>query len=333
MILRLAIVGCGAVAERGHIPAAMQVDNVHLTVLVDTDKVRAEALAERFGVPKAVSRLSEATKEIDAVILATPPHIRPELAVQAFESGLHVLCEKPLANSSAECESILAAAEQADRVLAVAHTYRFLPNRMHVDSLLQENALGTVYTVEVEQGNPADWPAYTGYTFRREMVMGGVLLNEGIHSLDTLFWWFGYPLDFEYEDDAIGGLESNVRIKMSFNDGITGTFRLSRTCNLRNQIVINGEFGHISLPIYNQAQILLSRNGKTVSQELVSRSWDFMGMVAEQLHDFVESIETKRRPRVTGADGLRVVEFIEACYTAKRSRPLPKRAPIPGVTW
>jgi predicted dehydrogenase len=329
----MAVVGCGAIAEMGHIPAAIQVDEAQLVALVDTDRARAETLAEQFGVPKAVCSLREVANEIDAVILATPPHVRPVLAEQAFGAGLHVLCEKPLANSSAECRAILAASEQAGRVLAVAHTYRFFPNRIHVYSLLQQKALGMVNTVKVEQGDPADWPTRTGYTFRHEMVAGGVLVNEGIHSLDALFWWFGYPLDFEYEDDAIGGLESNVRIKLRFKDDITGTFRLSRTCKLENRMVITGELGNMSLPIYNQTQVSLSRNGQTVTQTLVPRSGGFLDMVAEQLRDFVMSIETKRPPRVTGADGLRVVEFIEMCYALKRCRPLPKRAPIPGLTW
>lgn len=333
MALRVAVVGCGAVAEMGHIPAAMQVEKVQLAALVDTDGMRAETLAERFGVPKAVRSLDEVAGEIDATILATPPHVRPLLAEQAFNAGLHVLCEKPLANSSAECKSIISAAEQSGKVLAVAHTGRFFPNRIHIRSLLQQNALGTIHRVHLEQGGPYDWPARTGYTVRQGIVNGGVLLNEGIHSLDTLFWWFDYPLRFEYEDDAVGGLESNVRIKMEFTGGITATFRLSRTCRLENRIIIEGERGSISVPLYDQARVLLSGGEKIVTQTLTSCNWDFVGLVAEQLRDFVESIETQRSPRVTGVEGLRAIEFIEGCYAAKRSRQPPKRAPIPGLTW
>jgi len=333
MSVRVAIVGCGAVAEMGHIPAARRVEKVHLAALVDTDRARAEQLAERFQVPKVVSSLREVDREIDAVILATPPHVRPALAEQAFGAGLHVLCEKPLANNSAECRIILAAAKQAKRVLAVAHNYRFFPNRIHVDSLLQQKFLGTLFTVDVEQGGPWDWPTRTGYSVRRDLVPGGVLLNQGLHSLDALFWWFGTPLDFEYEDDALGGLESNVRIKMDFMGGISCNFRLSRTCTLRNRIVIEGEAGNLSVPLYDQAQISVTRNGQTITRNVASCNWDFVGVLAEQLQDFVLSIETMGWPRVTGAEGLRVIEFIEKCYAAKHQRPLPKRAPIPGLTW
>ena len=89
--LRLAVVGCGAIAERGHIPAARRVDEVRLVALVDSDTARAEALARRFGVPRVAATLSGVAAEVDAAILATPPHVRPAVAEEAFREGLHVL--------------------------------------------------------------------------------------------------------------------------------------------------------------------------------------------------------------------------------------------------
>lgn len=333
MGVRLAIVGCGAVAEMGHIPAARQLANVVLTTLVDSDKARAKHLAERFEIPRVVGSLADVASDVDAVVLATPPHVRPALAEQAFSAGLHVLCEKPLANSSAECRVILAAAARAKRVLAVAHTYRYLPNRIQVHALLQDKFLDTVLRVNVEQGDPADWPTRTGYSMRHDLSPGGVVLNEGIHTLDTLFWWFGPPLNFEYQDDSLGGLESNARIKMDFTGGISGEIRMSRTCTLKNRIVIEGKASAISVPIYHQGQVFFERNGQATAQNSTSRPWDFVGMVGEQLRDFAQSIESMGVPRVTGEDGWRVVDFIEKCYAAKRQRRLPERAPIPGLTW
>jgi predicted dehydrogenase len=331
--LRLAILGCGAITEMAHIPAARGLDEACLTGLVDTNLAHAQALAARYGIPLAAAKLDDVMGQVDAIILATPPHVRPGLARQAFGAGLHVLCEKPLANTTAECKIILESAKQSNRTLAVAHTARFFPNRIHVHTLLQRECLGKITTVDVEQGDPYDWPTRTGYTVRQDLVRGGVLLNEGIHSLDTLFWWFGMPLDFEYEDDSLGGIESNARIKMTFTGDITGKFRLSRTCKLANQITIEGDAGKLSIPLYNQAQIFLTRGGHMVTQRLASCDWDFVGIVAEQLRDFVFSIEAAKTPRVTGDEGLRLIEFIEKCYAVKRQRPLPKRAPIPGLTW
>src|SRR5688572_12648629 len=205
----------------GHIPAACKLDKVELVGLVDSDVRRAETLAERFGVPHAAKSLSDLGSNIDAVILSTPPHIRPALAAEAFSAGFHALCEKPLANSSDECSAIIAGAERANRRLAVAHTCRFFPNRLHVRSLLERKDLGKVVHVEVEQGDPYDWPTRSGYTVRQELVSGGAMLNEGLHTLDTLIWWFGAPLTFDYEDDALGGIESNARVNMRFSGDVS----------------------------------------------------------------------------------------------------------------
>jgi predicted dehydrogenase len=331
--VRLAIVGCGAVTEIGHLPALQQIPEIDLVGLIDTNIANATKLAKRFGVPKTFSSLDEIEFGIDGVILATPPDVRPLLAEQAFHAGLHVLCEKPLANTSLECKIIMKSSEDAKRVLSVAHTYRYSPNREYVYSLLQEEELGSVYSIEIEEGDPTSWPTYTGYTFRKDMVPGGVLHNLGIHTLDTLFWWFGYPKKFEYEDDSIGGLESNLKIKTTHENGVVGDIRMSRTCSLKNHIIIKGERGELSIPIYNPNKITQTIDGKETIKIIGQKDLGFVDLVTAEIRDFIDSIQQERQPSVTGNDGFVVIEFIEKCYAAKRNRPPPERAPIPGLTW
>jgi len=331
--LRLAIIGCGAITEIGYMPALQNMPDFHVHALIDSDLIRAKELAGKYGVPCIYLNISDVLKEVDAVVIATPPHIRPEIAEKALSHGLHVLCEKPLANSKADCEKIVRAAEKSGCVLAVAHTFRFYPNRNYVYELIKNNALGKINTVNIEEGSPADWPTKTGYTFRKEMVPGGVLLNNGIHSLDTLFWWFGEPLEFVYKDDSIGGLESNARIEMKYHSDIEVKFRLSRTCHLDNKIIIICEKGQICLPIYDPVKIEMHIDGENNIKILTPNDFGFVDAVVSQLRDFAESIMHIRLPRVTGIDGLKVIGFIERCYCIKRSRPIPERVPIPGIMW
>jgi FkbM family methyltransferase len=331
--LRLAVVGCGGVSVAAHIPAATQVREVSLAALVDADLQHAQALASRFGIDRAVSSLDDVGDDVDAVILATPPHIRGPLALQALKSGLHVLCEKPMANTSTECQLIVDAGQSARRTVAVGHNYRFFPNREHVWNLWKSKQLGGMIDVTVEQGDPFGGSSRTLYTLRREMVPGGVLFNDGVHTLDMLFWMFGEPDSFEYRDDSLGGLESNVDLTMNYSEGGTVHFKLSRTCSLSNTVDMRFEYGSLSFPIYDMAAVTLNTNGRSRQLVLHTTPWDFVEIAAMQLRDFAHAAMDGVQPKVSGEDGLRTVRFIESCYASRARRSRPTTTPPPGVPW
>jgi len=331
--VRLGIVGCGAVAEMAHIPAAQQVEDAHLVALIDTDLARANSLAARHAIPLVAAGVEDVAEEVDAVILATPPHVRCHIARQALERGLHVLCEKPMANTSDECRQMVEMARSAQRTLAVGHTYRFFPNRIRSRALIQGGELGSLISGKIEQGDPFSWPSHTFYTLKKDWVPGGVLFNEGIHLLDMLLWWFGTPSSFEYRDDSLGGLESNVQLSLSYADGSVVSFRLSRTSRLANRVELQFRQGAISFPVYDMGTLGLAMNGKLETLVLQEPTWDFVRAAAAQLRNFSLSILQGRPPAVTGEEGLAVVAFIEACYARSAERSRPARTPSPGLTW
>jgi FkbM family methyltransferase len=330
---RLGIVGCGMITEVAHIPSASDLDEARLVGLADTDLARAQALAHRFGVPRAVPRLEDLAEEVDAVILATPPHVRADLAQQAFRQGLHVLCEKPLANSAEQCRQMIAAAHAAGRTLAVAHTYRFFPNRAYGRELFLKGRLGKLISATIEQGAPYSWHPRTAYTLRKEWVPGGVLFND-VHVLDMLLWWFGPPQIFTYQDDSLGGLESNVRLRLQYPEGGTVHFRLSRTCSLSNRAEMRFEKGSLAFPLYDMADLELAMECQPPHHEtLAAKSWDFHAAAKAQLRDFVLAAVEGSPSTIPAEAGLAVVELIENCYRSKAERPRPRETPLPGLTW
>jgi predicted dehydrogenase len=331
--IRLAIIGCGAIGVKEHIPASKRAPGVQLVALIDNDGERARQFAKKFGVHIHASNIEDLRGKVDAVVIATPPQSHRALAEQAFGLGLHVLCEKPLATSSADAQAMVEAAEQAGKLLAVAHKYRFFPNREFVRNLLKQSTLGRLTEIDVEQGRRYDWPSLTGYSVRSNLASGGTLQDEGIHTLDTLFWWLGAPHTFEYADDAVGGLESNVRLKMTFEDQLAVRYRLSRTCDLSNLIVMRGEHGEVSIPLFKMTQITTRGSATVSSLKINTRTRKFAAVARKQIEDFASAITHGTAPRATGKDGLVAVKFIESCYLAKRARPLPNQAPIPGVTF
>lgn len=333
MVIRLGIVGCGAIAEDMHIPTALNVKQVRLVALIDNDTEQCARLAKKFGVKQIFSSIKEVAGQLDAVIIATPPHVRQALAEEAFQHGLHVFCEKPLANTVTECEAIINAARVAERKLAVCHLFRFYPLRLQLLDLIKKHDLGRIMQVVASEGKPYSWPTVTGYTVRREMSPGGVMINAGIHTLDSFLWWFGDPTEIRYEDDSAGGLESNVRLWMQFPGNIEGFFRQSRTCQLSNHIIIKMEQGSLLFGINSVSEYRVRKNGFERSHTCVDPAVDHKLCWKEQLKDFAESITQNRNPFVAGEEGIRVIRLIETCYALKRSRPLPSKAPIPGLTW
>lgn len=330
---RLAIVGCGAIAEAMHLPAAAAIPGVSVEALVDPDERRRGELQQRFRVPATAAALEEVAVPLDAVVICSPPHLHRTLAETALARGWHVLCEKPMANSRADCEAMISAARAAGRVLALAHIFRFFPARRAVWEWLVSGRLGAVRQVTVEQGGVYSWKTVTGYNMRRELSAGGVLMDAGIHPLDTLLWWFGPPRLLHYEDDAAGGLESNCRLHLQATDGFPIHFRLSRTAWLDNHFRIEGEEATLVLSVFSSWQYEIHRGGRIELHTTDPQPVPSAECNRRQMLDFVESIRGEHPPAVSGEEGTAGIGLIEQCYALKRARPLPAAAPLPGLTW
>jgi predicted dehydrogenase len=117
--MKIGIVGCGAVTAKYHLPALQQIAGVRLAALADPALARARELAAQFGVPHAVADYREILDRVDAVVLALPHHLHAPIGIAVLNAGKHVLMEKPLANTVAECDALIAAARGASCILAV----------------------------------------------------------------------------------------------------------------------------------------------------------------------------------------------------------------------
>lgn len=333
MSLRLGIIGCGAIVDELHLPALQQIDDIETVVLVDANEKQAKQLAGKYSVPKFGTSIDQFANALDAVLIATPPHVKEAVTVQAFELGLHVLAEKPLANYVSECDAMTATAQKANRIFAVGHFYRFWPNRMRIKEAMETEEFGKVEHVFISQGKPYSWNSVSGYTVRREMVPGGVLINAGIHPLDILLWWCGDPVSFNYRDDSIGGLESNCEIEMTFPNGVESLFRMSRTCKLNDIMRIQTDRCTIEVPTYTRDYFYVIESGTKREVRCIEEETSHLFPAIEQFRDFASAVNSGHAPKVNGPEGTRVIQVIEDCYRAKRLRSLPELAPLPGAVW
>jgi predicted dehydrogenase len=162
--MKVAIIGCGFVSD-SHVACLKRLHDIEIVAVADTDEDAARRLANSFGIPKVFrdtgSLLSETAPEV--VHLLTPPQTHAEIALQAMQSGCHVLLEKPMAPTAAEAYAILAGAREHKVALAICHNFLFLPCVVAAQKLLAEGALGELVGVDISW-HPPNRGFHVGWT-------------------------------------------------------------------------------------------------------------------------------------------------------------------------
>ena len=318
--MTILIIGGGAIADSTHIPAAKSLVGADHIILAELNPVQREKLAEKHGLVHTVSDYHDALSQCEVCIICTPPHVRNAILKDCIAAGKHVLCEKPLSPSSAETKAILEGAPD-NLTIGMCHTYRFYPSRKEARELVQSGFFGDSPVVTINEGLPSNWPTVSGYCFRKELVPGGALYDNGIHSLDFLLWCFGEPKEIVYEDDAMGGLESNLTIDFQF-DKAKAFYKLSRTRELSNTIVIEGNGHRVELGIFEMRKMKIDGVEKICKERM-------RNLGKAQLKNFLDAIEGNAALACPVADGLSVIEILERCYAQKKVKPVEKH-PLGG---
>lgn len=322
--LRLGIIGCGAVTEQSHLPAALACNRVELTALVDKNLSRAENLAKRLGVPHVSQDYTDIFDEVDAAILALPHVLHAPVSIDFLNHGIPVLVEKPMALNTAECDAMIAAAQQNGVSLAVGLVRRFRHTDQFIKTLIDGGFLGKIESFDVREGTVYNWQIASDFEFRKEMG-GGVLMDTGAHPLDTILWWFGDYESLNYFDDNMGGVEADCEIHVKMKNGIKGFVDLSRTRNLRNTIVIKSKKAIVEVHVYRpqisiQPQGLQNKiAGYVVGSDRAELKAQSAGeLFTAQLENWVDAIQNKQQPWVNGKEAQKSVALIEACYQNRK---------------
>ena len=191
---RVAVIGCGAIANGGHLPAYRAAAAAGLCRLVgvcDIDRERAQQSADQYGVKpfeRAADLLAQTRPEV--VSITTFPASHRDLALLAFDAGCHVLCEKPVALHYGEAAAMVRAAARAQRLLSVCFQYRYWDESVYLKEHIA--ALGPLHAVRTWGGNAHCFPTSPGY-HRQASAGGGALAHWTIHNLDLILWLLGYP--------------------------------------------------------------------------------------------------------------------------------------------
>jgi predicted dehydrogenase len=226
--LRLGIFGTGRIAA-DYLVALEDVPGLTLAAVCDIEESRAIAMGERFGAPyyrNAEDALEWA--KLDAVLIATPPSTHEELVLQCLGAGLHVLCEKPFALDVASAKRMLAAGLEAQRALTMSAKFRHVPDVIEAKARIGAGNLGRL--VLAENSFTAPVPMQGRWNVDPVISGGGVLIDNGTHSVDLMRYLFGeirwvqaLPVPQVQELPV----EDGVRLQLGWESGLLGHVDLS----------------------------------------------------------------------------------------------------------
>jgi len=321
---RIGVIGAGAAAEGIHLPALARTRGVETVAIVDPAAERREYVQHKFGVPASYRDHREAIPHIDAAVIGIPHQYHAPVTVDLLNAGIHVLVEKPMALTTAECDRMIEAAERSGATLAVGLLRRFGTSLRFTKEILDSGMLGAIRSFDVREGSIFRWPVKSAAMFSPQS--GGVLADIGTHVLDLLLWWFGDVKSLDYADDAAGGVEADAVLNLEMANGMTGRVELSRTRDMRNTCVIRGDRGTLEVGTKTDSVVTLTpaRGCTALSGRAAApnqpQPTSAADLFARQMADFVHAVQTSTPPAVPGAEGRRSAAVVEACY--RRRRPL-----------
>ena len=327
-----AIIGSTGVIGQVHIHALRQLDTCRLVGVYARTQASLRQQAAALGV-KPYAALDDllADTEVDAVLIATPHPSHLEMTRQAASAGKHVLVEKPMAVTPSEADAMIAAARNANVKLGVLFNQRFKPEAHKMRVLLDQDAIGKLYRTSLVHATMRTQDYYDRLAWRGTWrdEGGGVLLNQGIHSIDLLQWLGGMPQSLygrmraykhqiEVEDYASALLE--------YTGGGHGTLHCN-TIQAPHQVRIElwGEQGAM---VYENGVVTLHRLATPV-QEFIDTDTapDYVPPRSESetltfepsgsghipaIGDFAAAILDDREPYVNGEEGRKSQELIAA---------------------
>ena len=352
--IRTGLIGCGKV---GHIHAAAlrSLPESQFTAVCGSSLEKARPFAEKYGVA-AYDDLPRMLREsrIEALLVCTPHPRHAEPAVIAAQAGVHVLVEKPLASSLADCDRMIAAANQTGVTLATVCQRRFYEPCQRIRQAIDAGKIGRPVLGSVAMYGWRDQKYYASDPWRGTWCGegGGVLVNQAPHQLDLLLWYMGPVAELagywanlnhpyiEVEDTAVAivrfqsGALGNIIVSNSQNPALYGKVHIHGTSGASIGVQTDGGamfiagISNITEPPVNDLWTIKGEEHlRQIWQQQDTDHFAKIDPIAHyhtaQIRDFLQSIQQNRPPAITAEDGRNTVELFTAIYRSQRDgRPI-----------
>ncbi len=192
--LKVGFIGSGAIAQGQHMPAFAKLDNVEIAAVCDANEDSAKEAAKKFNVPHVFTDYKSMLKlnGLDVIDICTPNYLHKQPAIDALESGRHVIVEKPIAMNAVEGAEMVEAAKKAGKKLCVIQNMRFVASSQCLKRFVDAGDMGEMYFAKVTAIRRRGIPGWGVFT-QKDKQGGGPLIDIGVHMLDLCLWLMGHP--------------------------------------------------------------------------------------------------------------------------------------------
>jgi predicted dehydrogenase len=321
-----AMVGLGRISMGHFMPGLKDAKQSKLTGLVSGHRDKAEKNAAEYGVPTTAIYNYENfdsirdNKAIEAVYIALPNSMHAEYTIRAAKAGKHVLCEKPMATSIADCKAMIQACRANNVKLMIAYRCQLEPTNLRAIQLIRDGRLGTIQAIESANGfniGP-DW------RLDKKLAGGGPLMDVGVYSLNAARYLTGeepqvlsaYSSVID-QDGRFNQVEENVGWTMKFPSGIVASCNTTYGGNMDGYYRVHGSKGSMTVenafPYQGQRLIASFRGGEKLDEPNPLKD---PSQFTRQADYFANCILTNTEPKMDGQEGLRDITYCAEIYKA-----------------
>ncbi len=316
--LGIALVGLGQYSEGQLAPALEETSHCYLAGIVTGTPSKIDKWRRRYDIPEGNVYnyenfdMIEENSGIDIVYVVLPNAMHAEYTIRALKAGKHVICEKPMAVTVADCERMIAAASEAGKLLSIGYRLHFEPHNIEMMRYGQEKRMGNVTHVIAENGMSST----KGWRLDKSLAGGGPLMDLGVYCVQAARYTLGMePIAVTAQEgpktdaEKFKEVEESLTWQMEFPEGVTALCKTSYSESL-NILRAEAEHGWAKLePAYPYGGI----KGETSEGEMDCAA---VNQQAHQMDDFARAIKENRSTPVPGEMGLQDVKILQAIYRA-----------------
>lgn len=313
--ISMAICGFGGFIKRRILPTLAHLPEIELVAVVDRSMTASELSPNILRFNSLEDLLD--SDIADSVYISTPNHLHFQQTLQCLEAGRNVLCEKPMATNSRDCESMLLAAQNSKLQLTIGHMLRFSPALHEARKLLESGKIGEPCKIEASfyydlPENKRPW------AFRKDLSGGGALMDAGVHCIDAIRFLVGDPVNnIKARTDlhSPGGVE-RIAICSFAAGGVQCSLSICSNANYSSSIIIYGDEGQVVVDSFaacwdNVTVKLISSKDQSFNQLITV---DVSMIYTRQLQAFADVILSRKVNYGSAIDAMENIKILDKFY-------------------